>query len=157
MGWTIGVIGILISMMSNQRILFALLGGLIAAAGGGAVALWSDHLTRKRERQEAIANRKLDFIEFMVQWKAKCEGWNSVGSGKRVTYYQEAVDIFVGKASRIEDDFTDSTRLEAFKAARNKLATLPPSDVEEPLDNKGKKLLLKAMQDVIDAAREISC
>jgi hypothetical protein len=134
-----------------QRILFALLGGLIAAAGGGAVALWSDHLARKRERQKAIANRRLDFIEFMVQWKSKCEGWNSVGNGKRVTYYQETVDIFVGKASRIEGDFTDSTRLEAFKATRDKLAALQPNDVEEARDNKGKKLLLNAMQDVIDA------
>ena len=134
-----------------QRIFFALLGGLIAAAGGGAVALWSDHLTCKRERQKAIANRRLDFIEFMVQWKAKCEGWNSVSSGKRVTYYQETVDIFVGKASRIQGDFTDSARREAFKEACKRLATLKPADVEEALDNKGKKLLLKAMQDVIDA------
>jgi hypothetical protein len=133
-----------------EKIVFMLLGGFIAALGGVIVALWSDSLVRKRERQEGIANRKRDFIEYMVQWKAKFEGWSYVGGG-RGTYYQDTVDIFLGKASRIERDLTGA-RYTAFKAARDKLATLTPHDVEEASDNKGKKLILKAIQDVIDAA-----
>jgi hypothetical protein len=132
------------------RIVFMLLGGFIAAIGGVIVALYSDSRVRKREKRVAIESRRLDFIEYMVKWREKNTGFDFV-SGGRGSHYMKKRSVFLGRASRIEGDFTDSARYEAFKAARDRLATLTPSDVDEPYDNKGKKLILKAIQDVIDA------
>jgi predicted metalloendopeptidase len=55
----------------TEKVALALLGGFIAATGGIIVALWSDKLTRKREHQSGIINRRREFIVFMWAWRMK--------------------------------------------------------------------------------------
>jgi len=138
-----------------------LCGGIIILIGWLVIPRISNRLTADRERQrnmetrehaaaDAKATRNREFLVFMEKWKAQFDGFNFCVGGRGV-HYQNTLPDFLAEARKIDGDFTDSVRQDAFKAGRDRLATLTPNAIEEAYDNKGKKLVLKAIQDVIDA------
>lgn len=100
----------------TNKIIPALLGGFIAAAGGIVVAFLSDWLVRKREREEAISRRKREFIAFMESWQHEIgrEFMHEGGGGLEYleSSFKDVISTFILQAGLVKPDFTPTERKE---------------------------------------------
>lgn len=87
----------------------------MAAAGGIAVAVWSDRIVRKRAREEAISRERRGFIAFMESWKHEI-GREYMADGGGLEHHERAfkdvISPFIHEAGLIKRDFMPAERKE---------------------------------------------
>jgi len=86
----------------------------MATAGGIAVAIWSDRLTRRREAQKGIEARRRDFRAYLQMWKREIDTLHFVGAGfeRWESTFFNAFPLFEGQTELIRCDFGGEKRVE---------------------------------------------
>ena len=100
----------------TQKILLAVLGGFLAASGGIVVALWSDSLTRKRERRAGASSRRRALVAFMIGWRHEIgrlymhEGGG--GFEHKESSFKDNISLFLSESAALNADLRPAQRIQ---------------------------------------------